>query len=113
MSDLRLERLLRSCLPTCDFRVPRDPNPRSHPPNLSPEIKSCSGRCRSIERAQGITALGLVKSILLAMVGHVNCQFQTTPDSQLVKCTAQMVLNHLFAGADDFADFAIGSAFPD
>src|ERR1700722_17265745 len=73
---------------------------------------SCCGRCRSIQRIQGITALGLGEQILSAMVGYVECQFQPTPNPQLVKCTAQMVLDHLFAGADDLADFAIGRAFP-
>src|ERR1039458_1879427 len=52
-------------------------------------------------------------SLFSAMAGHVHCQFQPTPDSEFVKCTAQMVLDHLFAGADDLANFAIGQAFPD
>src|ERR1035437_2747105 len=58
-------------------------------------------------------ALGLEKPILSAMAGHVHCQFQPTPDSKFVKCAAQMILDYLFAGTDDSANFAIGQAFPD
>jgi hypothetical protein len=51
--------------------------------------------------------LGLGKTILSAVVGHIHCQFKPTPDSRLVKCTAQMILDHLFADAADRANFAI------
>jgi hypothetical protein len=49
--------------------------------------------------------LGLGKTILPAVVNHIHCQFKPPPDSQLVKCTAQMILDHLFADADDLANF--------
>ena len=57
--------------------------------------------------------LGLGKPILSAVVGHVHCQFQPTPDSKFVKCSAQMILDYLFAGSDDLGNFSIGQAFGD
>jgi hypothetical protein len=47
------------------------------------------------------------------VAGHVHGQLQPAPDSQFVKGTAQMVLDDLLGGANDFADFAIGETFPD
>jgi len=47
------------------------------------------------------------------VAGYVHGQFQAAPDANFVKGTTQMVLDDLFARADDFADFAIGQAFPD
>jgi hypothetical protein len=47
------------------------------------------------------------------MVGYIHCQFQPSPDSKFVKCSAQMILDYLFAGADDLADFTIGKTLPD
>src|ERR1700726_2578153 len=52
-------------------------------------------------------------SLFSAVAGHVHCQFQTIPDSKLVKYAAQMILDYLFAGADDLANFAISQTFPD
>ena len=46
-------------------------------------------------------------------VSHVHCQFQPSPDPKFVKRAAQMILDCLFAGADDLANFAIGQTFPD
>jgi hypothetical protein len=47
------------------------------------------------------------------MAGQVHSQFQPTPDAKFVKCAALVILDYLFAGADDLADFAIGQTFPD
>jgi hypothetical protein len=60
-----------------------------------------------------VLTVGLVKATLSATVGHVHRQFQAAPDSKFVKCAAQMILDYVFAGADDFANFAVGKAFPD
>ena len=51
--------------------------------------------------------------VLPAVAGHVHGQFQAAPDAQFVEGAAQVILDDLFAGADDLADFAIGQAFPD
>jgi hypothetical protein len=47
------------------------------------------------------------------VAGHIHGQFQTAPDTNLVERAAQMVLDHLFAGADDLADLAVGQTFLD
>src|ERR1700681_3093369 len=57
--------------------------------------------------------LRLRRPILSAVAGHVHGQFQSAPDAKFVERAAQMVLDHLFAGADDLANFAIGQALPD
>ena len=48
--------------------------------------------------------LGLWRPALPAVAGHIHGQFQPAPDAQLVESRAQMVLDDLFAGADDLAD---------
>src|SRR3984957_7571670 len=58
-------------------------------------------------------ALNLGRPLLAAVTGYVHGQFQPAPDSEFVERTAQMVLDYLFTGADNLADFAIGQAFPD
>src|ERR1017187_8566591 len=45
-------------------------------------------------------ALGLGRPILSAVAGHVHRQFQPAPDTNFVERATQMVLDHLFAGAD-------------
>ena len=42
------------------------------------------------------------------MTGNVHGKFQPAPDPQLVESAAQMILDHLLAGAHDLANFAIG-----
>jgi hypothetical protein len=80
---------------------------------VQPSGGSVSGIwCRSIQRTQGIGCLVLV-SLSSAMAGHVHSKFQPTPDSKFVKCATQMILDYLFTGADDLADFAIGQTLPD
>src|SRR5437660_439270 len=44
---------------------------------------------------------------------HTSRQLQTAPDTKLVEGAAQVVLDDLFGGADDLADFAIGHSLPD
>jgi hypothetical protein len=61
---------------------------------------------------KNLIALRISNSILPRPC-HIHCQFQPTPDSKLVESAAQVVLNHLFADADDLADFAVSQPFPD
>ena len=68
--------------------------------------------CRSIQRAEELRRSVSV-NLLAAMASHIHCQLQTIPDSKFVKYAAQVILDHLFAGADDLANFAISQASPD
>src|SRR5450631_2958859 len=56
--------------------------------------------------------LGLGRPVLSAMAGYIHGQLQPAPDAKFIERATQMVLDDLFAGANDFADFAIGQTFP-
>ena len=68
-----------------------------------------SADCLAVRHAW---VLGLRGPILSAVAGHVHGQLQTAPDTDFVECATQVVLDHLFAGADDFSDFAVGQTLP-
>jgi len=45
--------------------------------------------------------------------GDIERQFQATPDTELIKGIAQVILDDLLGSAYDIGDFAIRLAFPD
>src|SRR6266567_5565419 len=68
------------------------------------------GPCRLAVRR---TKVRLGRPFLSAVTGDIHGQFEAAPDADFVKCAAQMILDHLFAGANNLADFAVGQTFPD
>jgi hypothetical protein len=47
-----------------------------------------------------------------AVAGYVHSQFQPAPNGKFVEGAAEVVFDHLFGGADDLSDFAVGQTLP-
>ncbi|MGA7472325.1 MAG: hypothetical protein WBW60_06315, partial [Candidatus Sulfotelmatobacter sp.] len=50
--------------------------------------------------------------ILTTMAGDINSQFESGPDTQLVKSTSQVILDDLLRCAHEFANFTICKPLP-
>jgi hypothetical protein len=52
------------------------------------------------------------RPISAPVAGHIHCEFQASPDSQLVECAAQMILDDLLGGSHESPDLTIRQALP-